>query len=397
MMTSTYSTFKKIDHYLGLPICVVLSLIYGLKKLIFGQKELSSPPRRVLIIKFFGLGSIGYSSLIARDLKRQYPAAKLTLLTFEDNRKFVELLGVFDSIVGIDKSSAIRFIATTIKTLLTNFFKPYDIAIDIEYFSKYTAIHTAFTRAKKRIGFYLPNSFWRRYIYTDHSYFNTATHVRRIYGMVSKLAGVEKSCEEPVVIHPKQEFIESAKRKLLEAGWDGKMPLIGINVNASDLAFGRRWPIERFAHIAEELVKRGYFVGLTGAPSEREYTQTCVEKITNELREKVANLAGVLTIDEFIGFLKLVKLFVTNDSGPMILCILTDTPSVSLWGPTDPKVYGWQSNLHSAVYSNYPCSPCIYMPGVDAGLFCDKKFPCMEAIKEDVVFKEILSRLYATS
>ena len=394
-MASNYSAFKKIDHYVGLPICALLSSLYGIKNVFVKQKSASKPPKRILIIKFFGLGSIGYSTLIVRDLKRQYKDAHITLLTFDENRHFVELLGAYDSIIGIDKKNFFRFVSSTMKTLLTNFVKSYDMTIDIEFFSKYTAIHTAFTRAPKRIGFSLPKSFWRRYIYTDFVSFNIANHVRKIYGMISLVAGIERSEETPATIQVKQELISQASSKLIAAGWDKQMPIVGINVNASDLSFGRRWPIERFAFVTENLAKNGYFVGLTGAPDEREYTQTCIERISSDLRNRVANLAGVLNIDEFIGFFKLVKLFVTNDSGPMIFCILTDTPSVSLWGPTDPSVYGGQSKLHSVVYSKYPCSPCIYMPGVDAGLFCDKKFPCMDAIQKEQVLEEIMKRLEA--
>ncbi|MBZ0272505.1 glycosyltransferase family 9 protein [bacterium] len=386
--------FKRIDHYVGLPICVALSLVAGAARLVFGKPKPVRPPRRVLVIKFFGLGSIGYSTVVANDLKREFPGVRVELLTFGENRGFATFLEAFDDIRVIRRSGAIAFAWDTARTMLANLSRPYDVCIDLEYFSKYTAMHTAFTRAPVRIGFYM-RCLWRRFIYTDHAYFNTAKHIRRIYGMTAELAGVSASAETPVRIAMPADLVAAAERKLRGAGWLEGARLVGLNINASDLALGRRWEPERFARVAAAVAERGFCVGLTGAPGEHDYVERCREMIPEPARSRCLNLAGVLTIREFVAFLSLVDLFITSDSGPMIFAILADAPSVSLWGPGDPAMFGGDEMRHTHVYSAFPCSPCMYIPTTDAGKFCNQTFPCMAAIQVEDVRDAVLRRLEA--
>jgi len=391
-MTSNLSRLKMIDHYLGLPICVLLSLWYGLMRLFSRPRRDVGKRNKILVIKFFGQGSIGYSTVIVRDLKKEYPHSKITLLTFKDNLFFAEFHGAYDAVIAIDNSSMIKFILDTMRTIARHLLRPYDVCIDLEYFSKYTTMHTACTRAPIRIGFYL-RCLWRRYIYTDHSYFNTAKHIRSIYGMAAVLAGAAASEETtiPIVIGDDRRALVADKLRRL--GWDGASPLVGINVNASDLALGRRWPLANFAELAAAVAAAGSFVCLTGAPSEREYVQCCLEIVSPDSRSGIRNIAGDLSITEFLAFLKLTALFITNDSGPMIFAILTETPSVSIWGPGDPAMYGGSRPIHSWVYSAFPCSPCMYVPGTNAGYFCNYGFPCISAINASQLIGEVMSRL----
>jgi ADP-heptose:LPS heptosyltransferase len=391
------SKLKVIDHRLGWPLCVLLSVICGLFHLVFGPPKKPKIPRSVLVIKFFGLGSIGYSTLIPHDLKKQFPGLVVDLLTFEENRRFTENLHSYDHVICIEKRSFSKFFLGTVRTLLTHFFlRPYDICIDLEFFSKYTTLHTVFTRSPMRIGFYM-HCLWRRHIYTDVAFFNLAKHIRRVYGTISMIAGAESSDQQPAMLSVSQEMISKVRRRIEELGWDGKQPLVGININASDLALGRRWPPDRFASVAERIVDRGPLVCFTGAPSEREYVDDCIKFMATDLRNSTLNLAGVLDIYEFIAFLKISSLFLTGDSGPMIFSVLADAPSVSLWGPGDPEMFGGNQPLHTSIYTSFPCSPCMYIPNTDAGIFCKYRFPCMLEVSEDAVLQEVFRRLEPAS
>lgn len=350
-------------------------------------------PQRVLVIKFFGLGSIGYSSVIVNDLRKKFPHIHISLLTFAENRSFLDIMNCYNKVITLDKNRPLNFIFDTIRIALVHLLRrPYDVCIDLEYFSKYTCIHTVFTRAPMRIGFYMSN-LWRRHTYTHYAYFNTAKHVCRVYGTIAELAGADRSAEQPMMIAMRDEDLLAVTSQILvKLGWD-QTPFVGVNVNASDLTLGRRWPRERFAVVIEQIVQRGYWVFLTGSPSEREFVQGCLDLVDAASREKVRNVAGEFSLCHFFAFLQQVSLFLTNDSGPMIFANLTDTPSVSLWGPGDPAMYGGSPPRHSFVYSDYPCSPCMYVPDTDAGKFCGETFPCMDAISAEQVIATLLNRL----
>ena len=55
-----------------------------------------TPPKLIVINKFFGLGSILLSSNLVRGIKKKYPDAKIIFLTFKENQKLLELLGIVD-------------------------------------------------------------------------------------------------------------------------------------------------------------------------------------------------------------------------------------------------------------------------------------------------------------
>jgi ADP-heptose:LPS heptosyltransferase len=391
-MAFSTSTFKRIDHYLGLPLCALISLWYGVLKLIRKPVSPAATPAKALIIKFFGIGSICYSTVIVRDLKKRFPGIRITLLTFKENRAFAEYHGAYDEVVTVDRKRPVSFVIDTVLLLWRHLHRPYDICIDLEYFSKYTSIHAAFTRAPIRIGFYM-HCLWRRYIYTHQSYFNTAKHIRGIYGLVSKMAGCETSDETVIPIPLTETQLDHAREILKTEGWDGRQPFVGVNVNASDLALARRWPPSHFAGLISAIARSGHLALLTGAPSETDYVGKCMDMVDADAKGGVRNIAGKLSIVDLFAMMKLCRLYVTNDSGPMIFTYMVGAPSVSIWGPGDPEMYGGTPPHHTWVYSRYPCSPCMYVPMTEIGHFCGFRYPCMEAIKPEQVAEEVMRRI----
>lgn len=387
---------KRIDHYVGLPLCLLVSFAFALWRRIRGRSDESQVPRKVLVIKFFGMGSIGYATLITRNLRREFGNVHITLLTFEENREFVKQTRQFDRILGIEKRRILPFLRDTIRIVVAHLFRStYDLCIDLEFFSRYATLHTAFSRAPQRIGFD-QNLIWRRYIYNVVCVFNTTTHIRNIYAEVARQAGVPHPTTSPVRLEIEDSARQSTIARLKEAGWAGE-PLVGVNVNASELALGRRWPLERYCALVEQLTRAGYWVFLTGARAEQEYTQRCYAAGTAQTRRRLGNLAGRLDIAEFAAFINLVDLFISNDSGSMIFAFLQNTPTVTIWGPGDPLMYGDKPPLHTSIYTNYPCSPCMYLPSVDAGYYCDFTFPCIRDIAVDQVCAVVFERLRETS
>ena len=96
---------RDIDILLGGFIINILNLLFVFR---FGKK-VSNPPREkvknILVIKFFGLGSILMMTPAIRGLKTLYPNAKIHLLTFKGNQKFCLNLGCVDYILTLRHKS----------------------------------------------------------------------------------------------------------------------------------------------------------------------------------------------------------------------------------------------------------------------------------------------------
>jgi heptosyltransferase-2 len=97
----------------------------------------------------------------------------------------------------------------------------------------------------------------------------------------------------------------------------------------------KRWPAERFAAVADELATRhGLAVVATGSPAE----QSVVAAVIAATRTPVLNLIdrGV-TLGGLKGVIAQARLMITNDTGPRHVAAALGTPTVSLFGPTDPR------------------------------------------------------------
>jgi ADP-heptose:LPS heptosyltransferase len=98
---------------------------------------------------------------------------------------------------------------------------------------------------------------------------------------------------------------------------------------------GRRWPAGRFAAVARTLARDGHRVVLTGAPDER----ALAGRVAAE-----AGLAPDAVLDTTLAGLAAVvasaRVVISNDTGVSHLATAYGTPSVTLFGPVSPALWG---------------------------------------------------------
>ena len=134
-------------------------------------------------------------------------------------------------------------------------------------------------------------------------------------------------------------------------------PVIGVSPGA---AFGsaKRWYPERFAEAAAIVAQeRGADVALFGSASEHDI----VAIVQRELIARgivVDNYAGRTELREFMELCAGCELMLTNDSGAMHVAYAVGTPSVTVFGSTDPIGTGPVGKMARIVREPVECSPC---------------------------------------
>jgi ADP-heptose:LPS heptosyltransferase len=145
-----------------------------------------------------------------------------------------------------------------------------------------------------------------------------------------------------------------ARRLLAEAGALAR-PLIGIHASGGRPI--KQWPIERWAAVGARLQEDfGASVVLTGSEADRPLS----ERLRRALRHAV-DLAGRLSMRQTMAVIAELDLFLSPDTGPMHLACAVGTPSVSVFGPSDPARYfsgGHDPARHVAVRRELWCAPC---------------------------------------
>jgi lipopolysaccharide heptosyltransferase I len=95
------------------------------------------------------------------------------------------------------------------------------------------------------------------------------------------------------------------------------------------------------------------------------------------------NLAGLTSLAEMIEWIRLSRLIITNDTGPMHVAVAVGRPVVALFGPTNPLStgpYGQPGNVLQN--TGLPCVPCMRQK-----CFYREPLACLRSITPPTVFK----------
>jgi lipopolysaccharide heptosyltransferase II len=360
-----------IDRRIGPLVCALLLLA---KRLRLSRRSRRSPEevRRILLLKMWGMGSIVLASPLLEAVKRRHPNARVDFVSLRENEAVVRLFPGVDRFVGIELGDGVaRFLLRTVATIWQLRRERYDLLLDLEFFTRFSAIFSFLVAPAWSHGFSAKGS-WRGRLHDVEVPFNAYVHVA--LNFLTLLSGEfmqpmrgERVAEEELLTPPRvsEEVWERVRARLAaEPAWREGEALVAVNPNAGDMAIERRWPTERFAELLRHLVaRRRVNVVLIGSGSEREYTESVAREAGVESR--VVNFAGRSDIPELAALLARADVLVTNDSGPMHIAAAAGTSTVALFGPETPTLYrplcsapGQRHRLH---YLALGCSPCMFV------------------------------------
>jgi len=176
-------------------------------------------------------------------------------------------------------------------------------------------------------------------------------------------------------------------QKLLENHAIGPTEL-AVALNPGSVYGGaKRWPVERFAAVADGLAERcGARILLIGSLQER----SMLDEVGARMRHPAINLGGCTDLGALVGVLERARLLLTNDTGAMHVAAAVGTPVLAIFGPTDPQATGPLGPYSRIVRDPVPCSPCLLRE-------CPIDHRCMTRVTVDHVLREALALLETPS
>lgn len=339
-------------------------------------------PRRVVVLKFFGLGSILRAGPLFSAVRAACPGARLDLVTFAANADLAGRLGVFERVLAVRSDRPLRLatdLARTIACLVTG---RYDVAIDLEFFSNASTFLAATTLAPVRVGYSRRRGLRERLLSRKVSY-DPARHVTEVYAEAGRAAGILVAANPCPVLRSREEDRRRLEGLLAAYGMGPKDRLVLLNVTSSGLCEERRWPPDRFAWLHDRLARRRRerlaFIGLASE-------KRLIEEVRSRCREEPApDLSGRTDLGLLVALIERAALLVTNDSGPAHVADAVGTPAVVLFGPETPVHYGPLNPRSVAFHAGLACSPCLNADNAKVAP-CAGRNACMRAIAaEDVL------------
>jgi heptosyltransferase II len=120
----------------------------------------------------------------------------------------------------------------------------------------------------------------------------------------------------------------------------------------------KRWPIEYFAVLAQQLIKQNSNnqIILLGSKSDHSLAQEITSQ--GQQASNIHNWCGNTSLDEAIALIGMSKAVVSNDSGLMHIAAALQIPQVAIFGSSDPAHTPPLSDRAKIIWLNISCSPC---------------------------------------
>ncbi len=337
---------RRLDRVLGDAACSVLATAHKLRKPFIDTR----PIKKIVVMKFFGMGSIIVASRSLAALRDRFPGAEIHFVTFKSNKAILDILNMTDANHYVDPSTPQAFVKSTLGVARDLRKARCDLVLDLEFFAKFPLVLGSLAGIPQKAGFYLTSESWRRELLDVSGFYNSYFHTSDIFlSLVYLLATQdhyyldfnEFSAQYKYPRIDVSELERAALRnKLAGMGIKPTEPLFVINANTSpDLApEARKWPKERYAQVADELIAHtpNARVCFIGAPNERPYVQSVADLVKSP---RAHVLAGDLSLRELLVLFAESKLVVSNDSGPMHLACLVDAPVIGLFFADSPTLF----------------------------------------------------------
>jgi ADP-heptose:LPS heptosyltransferase len=307
-------------------------------------------PQRIVILRALHIGDLLCAVPAFRALKTALPQAWITLIGLPWAHRFVERFNSYlDDFIPLpgypgfpeqnpEVSRFPDFLARVQRL-------QYDLAIQMQGSGEISNPLIMLLGAKYCAGFYLPGQYCpdpERFLpYPEHEP-EVWCHLRLMEFLGMPPQGDE--LEFPLYDQDWKELEGITAKFAIQSDY------VCIHPGARSLE--RRWPVERFAGVADGLAAHGLQVILTGSREEAALTQAVAAK----MQSPSLDLAGLTSLGALAALVSKARLVVSNDTGVAHIAAAVRTPSIVLFSASDPNRWAPQDLALHKVVTRAPAS-----------------------------------------
>jgi ADP-heptose:LPS heptosyltransferase len=350
------------------------------------------------------MGSLVLAYPMFKYIERRFPDTSTYVLLFERNKEVLDLLEIIpqENILAIDPGSLTKFTTDCISVLIKLWKIRFDIIIDCELFSRISSIFSFLSLARVRVGFHphTQEGLYRGNFINRPVLYNPYQHISRQFitlveaidsGTVpkSKFLPLFKKLEAPKVEFDHGDIEDGASQLHAYSPEILGRKLVLIYPSGGLLQI-RAWPLHYYCRLTSELLQRGHAVGVIGLDDDRKLANAILSYCQNQ---RCVDLTGYTkSIKELMILFHLASLLITNDGGPSQFAATTPVPTIILFGPETPTLYGSLDEKAVIFYTPVSCSPCLTAFN-HRNSPCDGENLCLRSIQPEAVLVRALQIL----
>lgn len=348
------------------------------------MKATQAEIKRIVVRGTNWVGDVVMTIPALRALRRLWPEAQITLATrpstkaIFDGADFLEDILICEGNV-ITQARQWRRHSFDLAVLLQNAFAPALIA-------RLAGIPARVGYATQHRGWLLTNPLpvpeWRDSRHESFYYLQIIAELERLFHAPepASIDSLEQQLEFALTVSEGRKA--EATKLLLSAGVRDDRPVVALcpgSINSR----AKRWPVERYATLADRLVDElGAEVVLIGSSAELEVSQF----VAAQMKQTPVVLTGTTDLEQAIAVLSLVDLLITNDTGPAHVASALNRPTLVIFGPTNPLTTRPLSSSGEIIRHPPECAPCMLRD-------CPIDHRCMIAISPAEVFERAVALL----
>jgi len=339
-------------------------------------------PERILVVRTGAIGDVVNALVFAGLVKRAAPDTTIGWVVHPLSAPLVSDHPHVDRVHLWNKADGLAGFRALVREVRG---ERYGLAVDLQRIAK-SALLARLSGAPRRLGFDRARTKELSWLLTNERIPGGPDHEHMVerYRAFARHLGCDG---DPVHTLPHDADAERTADELVREL--GGAP-IALNLGASKPS--KRWRPERYGELAAHLVAhgRGPIVTL-GGPGDR----ALADALATTAGGAVHDLVGRTSLRETIAVLRRARVLVTGDTGPMHLAVAVGTPTLALFGPTDPLRVGpfgfghEPGERHTVLAVDAPGAgrsssgggaPDDFMDGLGVDAVCDALFRKLDAL-----------------
>ncbi|MGQ9630750.1 MAG: glycosyltransferase family 9 protein [bacterium] len=314
----------------------------------------------ILIIRLSSIGDVILTTPLVRGLRHRFPDASISYAVESKSIDAIRGNPNIDEVILFPKlrwegllkddwrnwRTVIREAGEFVRSLRR---RKFDLALDLHNVTR-SSLLSFLSGANIRVG----NRDQTLNVLSTRRIPQRSCHiVDRYFDLVGWLGVSSESAGRKPDFHFSREDMDSALRLLRESSVDGRRFAV---INAGTTWRSKYWGDDRFAAVGDHIRENhGLSVLISGGATREERER--VERVCNSMRRDAVDISGRLTLKGLGALLGLSDIMVTGDSGPMHIASALGTPTVALFGPTDPRIWGPVGG-NNVILRVSSCTPC---------------------------------------
>lgn len=335
----------------------------------------SNRVKKILAIELRYIGDMLFITPALRAIKENFPNAHLSLLM---QRAYRDIMGenpCIDKLILYVKETGLPGFVKILRRIRK---EEFDLVINF-HDSWRCILFTALSKAKFKVGYNLRGQgvFLDAKLTPAYIKGQPKHEVDSHLDLVRIIGASEVNNKDPQMWITKQD--RRFASQFLNKHKIGSGDLI-IGLNAGGSWPTKRWPEEKFARLGDRLIKDyNAKVLVFGGPQDI----SLLQRLKTFMRE--TPIVAKINLRQLAALAQRCDLFISNDSGPVHIAAAIHTPTIAIFGPSDPRKYAPYGKGHLVVRKDLPCSPC--------GQHRCKSHDCMKLITVEDVLGAAMAQL----